>query len=108
MKQVHLLVDSTNYIRKLCGCCIAKTFSDRNPKLGTGSSDKGKRKNRREVFRHRKGVDRIYVNVRLCSIVSLENLMEQCLLLVDSLNYIRKPGGDVLPQPPETWTVPQA
>lgn len=61
----------------------------------TAHFEKGKRRQIREFFLQRKIVGRQDVNVRLWSIVSLENIMEQCYLLVDSLKDRRNPWEDV-------------
>lgn len=61
----------------------------------TARFEKGKRRQIREFFVQRKVVGRRDVNVRLQRIISLENVMEQCYLLVDSLKDSRNPWEDV-------------
>lgn len=83
VEKSHLLVDSLNYIRNPLECCVAKVFRQRQ--LPLHNFDMEKRRKRREVLRHKKGVG-VDIIVRLWSQVELEELVNQCLLMVYSLN----------------------
>lgn len=85
VEKSHLLVDSLNYTRSPLEYCVAKVFRQRQSP--SHNFDMDKRRKRREVLRHRKGVG-VDIIVRLWSQVELEELVNQCPLMVYSLNYI--------------------
>ena len=92
MEHCHLLVDKF-YIRKQLECCVSKSLSQRVSLPCTTSFYKGKKRKRREVLGHRKGLGEVDVNSCLYSPMQLKNLVIFHHLLADYFEVHHKDMG---------------